>query len=90
MLAEALDAVETLEVSDVVLGHGVFPFVDAGEKRCGAEAENLLQFVANDGDDGVMGELPDIFGVRSGEEATQEGAVSGSTVRELVVNEGRG
>ena len=77
-------------MADAVLGHGGLPFIDAGEERRGAEAEDLLQFVADYGDDGVVGELPDIFRVRSGEEAAQQGAIFGGAVGELVVDEGCG
>src|ERR1035441_5723317 len=77
-------------MTDAVLGHGGLPFIDAGEERRGAEAEDLVQFVADYRDDGVAGKLPDIFRVRSGEEAAQKGAVFGGAVGELVVNEGRG
>jgi len=89
-VAEALDAVEALEMAHTVLGHGRLPFVDAGEERRGTEAQDLLQFVADYGDDGVVGKLPDIFCVRSPEEAPQKGAVLGGTVGELVVDEGCG
>jgi hypothetical protein len=90
LLAQALDAVEALEVADAVLGHGGLPFIDAGEERSGAEAEDLLQFGANDGDDGVVGKLPDVFGAGSGEEAAQQGAVRGGAVGEFVVDESGG
>ena len=53
--AEALDAVETVEVADSILRHGGLPLIDASKERCAAEAEDLLQFVADDGDDGVVG-----------------------------------
>src|ERR1700733_5312189 len=90
MLAQALDTVQTFEVADAILRHGVLPFVDAGEERRGAQAENLLRFISNDGDDGVIGKLPDVFGIRSGEGAAEDGAIFGGAVREFVVNEGRG
>ncbi len=69
LLAETLDPVEAVEMADAVLRHGRLPFVDAGKDRRGAKAEDLLQFGADDGGDGVVGKLPDIFGARSGEEA---------------------
>src|ERR1700691_1681208 len=90
LLAEALDAVEAFEVADAVLGHGGLPFIDTGKERLGAEAEDLPQLVADYGDNGVVGELPDAFGVRSGEKATQQGAVFGSAVGELAVDESCG
>lgn len=40
-LAESLDALETFEVSDAVLGHGRTPTIDAGKERFGREAQNL-------------------------------------------------
>src|SRR5580704_4204217 len=76
-------------MADAVLGHGGLPFVDAGEERCGAKAEDLLQVVADCGDDGVVGKLPDAFGVRSGEEAAEQGAIPGGAVGELIVDECR-
>jgi hypothetical protein len=90
LLAEALDAVQTIEVAHSVLGHGGLPFIDAGEERRGAEAEDLLQFVADYGNDGVVGELPDIFRVGAGEETAEQGAILRGAVGELVVNECRG
>ena len=60
--AEALDTVEAVEMADAVLRHSRFPFVDTGKKGRGAEAENLLQFGADDSSDGIVGKLPDIFG----------------------------
>ena len=81
---------EAFEVADAVLCHSGFPFIDAGEKRLRAETEDLLQFVADDGDDGVVGKLPDAFRSRSGEEAAQQGAIFGGAVGELVVDERRG
>jgi hypothetical protein len=90
LVAETLDAVQAFEVADAVLGHGGLPFVDAGEEWHGTEAQDLLQFVPDHGDDGVVGFVPDVFCVRSGEEAAQKGAVLGSAVGELVVNEGCG
>ncbi len=69
LLAEALDTVEAVEMADAILRHGGLPFVDTCKKRRGAEAEDLLQFGANDGGDSVVGKLPDIFCGRSGEEA---------------------
>ena len=77
-------------MADAVLRHGGLPFVNAREERCGAEAEYLLQFVADDGDDGVVGKLPDAFRSRSGEEAAQQGAIFGGAVRKFVVDESRG
>ena len=59
----ANDAVEAIEMADFVLRHSGLPFIGAGEQGRGAEADDLLQFGANDGDDGVVGEIPDIFGV---------------------------
>ena len=76
MLAQALDTVETFEVADAILRHGGLPLIDAGEERRGAEAEDLLQFISNDGDDGVVGKLPDVFGIRSGKGAAQQTARS--------------
>ena len=54
LLAQAFDAVEAIEMSDSILGHGGFPFVDAGEEWLGAQAKDLLEFVANDSDDLVV------------------------------------
>src|ERR1700722_9459028 len=87
-LTQALHAVETIEVSDAVLRHGRFPFVDTGEERLGAQAANLwtqdlLQFVAHDADDLIVAERPDLFRIPSGKKATQQGAVFRSTVREF-------
>src|ERR1700691_3860292 len=90
LLAQTLDAVEAFQVADAVLGHGGLPSIDAGEQGRGAEAEDLLQFVADCGDDGVIGELPDVVGVGAREEAAQQGAVVGGAMGEFVVNEGRG
>src|SRR5208283_347083 len=90
LLAQALDAVEAIEVSNAVLGHGGLPFVDAGEDRLGAQAENLLQLGAHDSDDLVVGEWPDIFGISSSKKTTQQGAIVGRAVRELVVDESCG
>jgi len=90
MAAEALDAVEAFEVADGVLGHGGLPFVDAGEERRGEEAEDLLQFVADYRDDGVVRESPDAFCVRSGEEAAEQGSIGRGAVGELVVDESCG
>ena len=42
LLAQAFHAVEALEMSDAVLRHGRFPFVDPGEERLGAQAKDLL------------------------------------------------
>ena len=90
LLAEALDTVEAFEVAYAVLRHGGFPFIDAGKERLGAEAEDLLEFVADDGDDGIVGKLPDVFGVCSGEKAAEKSAIVGGAVREFVVDEGCG
>ena len=89
LLAQALDAVEAVEMADAILRHGGLPFIDAGEERRGTQAKDLLQFVADDGDDCIVGKLPDIFGVRSGEEAAEQGAIFGSAVGEFVVDESR-
>ncbi len=70
--------------------HGRFPFIDAGEEGQGAEAENLLQFVANNRDDGVIGEIPELFSILSGEETAQQGAVAGGTMWKFVVDESCG
>ena len=61
-LAETFDAVEAVEVSNGVLGHGGLPSVDAGEKGLGAQpsnlwSEDLLQFFANDSYDLIVGGL---------------------------------
>ena len=73
-----------------VLGHGGLPFVDAGEQGLGAESEDLLQLVADHGNDGVVGKRPEVFGVRSGKEATEQCAIFWRAARELVVDEGCG
>ena len=72
LLAQAFHAIEALEMSDAVLRHGRLPFVDASEERFGAQAQDLLQFVAHDPDDLVVGELPDVFCIPSSEKATQQ------------------
>jgi len=87
LLAQTFDAFEAVEVADAVLGHGGLPFINAGEERSGAEADDLLQFGANDGDDGVVGKLPNVFGAGSGEKATEKSAVRRGAVREFVVDE---
>ncbi len=74
-------------MADAVLGHGGLPFIDAGEERSGAETEDLLQLLADDGDDGIVGRLPDVFGARSGEEAAQQGAIVRSAMRKFVMYE---
>jgi len=80
LLAEALDTIEALQMADAVLGHGELPLINPGEEWPGAEAnsEDLLQFVADDGDDGVVGELPDVFRARSGKETAQQARSSGA------------
>ncbi len=92
LLAQAFHAVEALEMSDAVLRHGRFPFVDPGEKRIGAQAihlwtQDLLQFVAHDSDDLVVVEGPDVFRIVSREKATEQGPVFRSPVRKFVVHE---
>src|SRR5579863_4788511 len=90
LLAEAFDAVEAIEMSDRVLGHGGFPFINAAEQRAGVQTENLLQFVADDRDDFLVGKIPDILRVASGKEATEQSAVLRRAVRKFVVDEGGG
>ena len=90
VLAQAFDAVETFEMPHAVLGHGGIPFVDAGEKRCGAQAQDLLEFAAHDGNDGVVGKVPEVCSVRSGEETAEQGAIVGSAVGKFVVDESGG
>ena len=90
LLAEVLDAVEAVEVADSILRHGGLPFINTSKQRCDAEAEDLLQFVADDGDDGIVGKLPEVFGVRSGEEAAQKGAILWGSVGKFIVNESGG
>ena len=89
LLAQAFDAVEAIEMSDAVLRHGGLPFVDAGEERLGTQAEDLLQFVAHDADDVIVGERPNVFSIHASKKAAQERAVLGSAMGEFVVNESR-
>src|ERR1700733_15730115 len=77
-------------MADAILRHGRLPFIYAGEEGRGSEADDLMQFGANDGDDGVVGKIPDIFCVRSGEEAAQQGAVFGRAMRKFIVDKGGG
>src|ERR1700686_3847547 len=78
LVAQTLNAVEAVEMPDAVLRHGRLPFVDAGEERLRTQAEDLLQFVAYDSDDLLVGEGPDFFRIPSGKETAQQGAVLGS------------
>ena len=41
LLAQVLDAVETIEMSDTVLRHGGLPFVDASEQRLGSQSQEF-------------------------------------------------
>ncbi len=74
-------------MSHSVLRHRGLPLVHAREKRFGTQPENLLQFIANDTDDLIVCERPNIFGSRSGEKASEQGAVFRRAVRKFVVNE---
>ena len=54
------------------------------------KAEDMLQFVADDCDDGIIGKLPAVFCVRSGEEAAEQGAIRRGAVRKFIVDESCG
>ena len=95
LLPQAFDAIETIEMSDAVLRHGRLPLVDARKQRLLSQAgdlrtQDLLQFVAHDSNDLLIGKRPHIFRVPSREKATQQGAVVGSAMRKLVVHKSRG
>ena len=90
LLAKAFDSIEAFEMANAVLRHGGLPSVYPGKQRRGAKAEDLLQFVANHSDDGVIGKPAHVFGARSGEEAAQQGAIFRGAVRKFVVHESRG
>ena len=60
-LASAARCVPALQMAHSVLRHGGLPFVHSREYRFGAQSENLLQFVPNDGDDLIVGEMPDVL-----------------------------
>src|SRR5215469_13232779 len=89
-LAEGLDGLKAVEVSDAILGHGTLPFVNPGKERLGGETNDLLELGADDGEDLVLGEGQDLFIARSTEEAANEGAILGRAVGELVVHESSG
>src|SRR3954447_21106321 len=72
-----------------ILRHGGLPFVHTRKRWFRAQSENLLQFVPNNADDLTVGEMPDVFGIRACEEATQKASVGRRTVRELVMHERR-
>src|ERR1700730_9406888 len=59
LLPQAFDAGAAIEMSNAVLRHGGFPFVDPGKEWLGAHADDLLQFVAYDSNNLVVSELPD-------------------------------
>src|SRR5579864_262083 len=86
LLAQAFDALEAIEMSDTVLRHGGLPFVHTSEKRLGAQAENLLQFVADDAYDLLVGERPDVFRIPSSKETPEQRPILGSAMRKFVVN----
>jgi hypothetical protein len=89
LLAQALDAVEAIEMSDAVLSHGGLPSVDADKDGRCAEAEDLLQFVPHDFNNLIVGERPNVFRILSSEKAAQQGAIFGGAMREFIVHEGR-
>src|SRR5579863_1023511 len=74
-------------MSDGVLGHGRFPFVDAGEERLGFEAENLLQVLTDNVDDFLVGGIPDAGGVASCKETPEQGSILRGAMRKFVVDE---
>ena len=86
LLAQVLDAVETIEMSDGLLRDGRLPFVDAAEEWLGLQSQNLLQFVADDSNNLIVGESPDIFRILSSKKASQQGAVFRSAIGEFVVH----
>jgi hypothetical protein len=90
LLPQAFDALETFEMAHAILRHRALPFVDASKQRHGAESEDLQQVIADDGNDGVIGEIPDAFRVRSGEGAAQHSTIRRCAVRKFVVHESGG
>src|SRR5580698_1442504 len=82
-------------MSDAILRHHGFPFIDAREKRLGAQAgdlwtQDLLQFVAHDSNKLLVTKRPDTLRIASGKKTTQQGAVIRSAMGKFVVNESRG
>src|ERR1700759_4134273 len=69
-----------------ILRHGRLPLVDSGKERFGAQVDDLLQLFTNNINDGNSRDLPNRLGVRSGEEATQQGAFFGGAVGKFVVH----
>src|SRR5579864_8202198 len=82
-------------MSHSILRHGGLPLVDTGKEGLSAQAtdlraKNLLQFFANDANDLLVSEIPNILGIAPREKASEQSPILRSAMREFVVYKGRG
>ena len=74
-------------MTNTILRHRGFPFVDTGEQWLGAQSDDLLQFIAHDSDDLIVRERSYVLGIHSSKETTQQSAIVRGTMREFIVYE---
>jgi len=75
LLPQAFYAFQPIEMPDRVLRHRGLPFVDPGEQGLGAQAENLLKFIAHDPNNLIVAQRPDTLRISSRKKTTQQSAI---------------
>src|SRR5579864_1466058 len=87
-LQQAVDALQAFEVSYAILGHGALPLEHPREEGLGAQADDLVQLIAHDAQDVLIGERKDLFIACPAKEAPEKSAIVGSAMGELIMDEG--